>query len=531
MKKFLTIFVTILFCLYIIFDGLIKNSQAEAYLPKDWYVLPENDNSNSKSNIDSIDSIDASNFDINFEKKLTTSREENRLKDLNYSFDRIVSTNEEIFENLNKNLFSTEDSHNTKNLKTLDISESSNKRWALGKIAASFTVGTSGMLGLISGKGNSSLTLWWYPKAKEKANISTKKEEENIDLIDNVPTIAIYENQSDSELKKELAPIIKMVKIKNKKLNNNFDSEEMEKGLIKRAREFRKLAYSLSLVSNNIESEKQFCWYPYKLRNDVNIGASGKVLLAPITVSVGGDVFVRMEWVRLQSMKSQTTTKALLPMDKLQLEMQKMATMISRNLDRISSKMTESNRFDFDGLRMAIGLNASGNIFVAKAFGSIMGHIYFKKALCENQDKRILATIIKTEKNNNTNNNEIIDSDILVEGDASPKSLEIAKTLNIPYIIDSYPSNADTNNSNKSILKRTLYKPSAKRFVAGLEKSVKISRFFSNAIVRREDRLGDKKRWQISKVWSAYALSLTGTVGVATITGPMQMELEFSRKK
>lgn len=509
---------------------------AEAYLPKDWYVLPENDSSFDLKSLNSITTSATSDL----EKRLNS--EEGKLQDLNYSFDRILESNEDVFDNLNPNLSSSIIDTQVDTDFNKDSTTTKKKHWGLAKIGSIFTVGASGMLGLISGKGTTSLTLWWFPKPKAVAPTNTTvttKDVSNVDTnastsIDSnegIPTVAIYEEQSDGDLKKELSPIIKMAKIKNKKIDTNI----LEKNLIKRAKEFRKLAYSLSVVSSSLTSanvvssdpsQKPMCWYPYKLRCDLAISASGKVLLVPVTVSVGGEISLRMEWIRLQNQNpnsiNSSGAKALLPMDKLQLEMQKLTSVVAGNLNRITSKMTSTNKFDFNGIRLAIGMNASGNIFVAKATGSVTGHLYFKKSECKQEKNTVLL------KNNSSLEN-VMDQDILIEADANTRNFEIARSLEIPYVVDVVATSEDDNKS--MLTKRAFYKTSAKRFVAGLEKSVKVARFFSNAILKREERRAQKTRWQINKIWSGYALSLTGTVGVATVGGNMQIELEFERKK
>lgn len=506
---------------------------AEAYLPRDWYVLPEDDRT--------LD-LDANNSANNkavgdLEKRLgfRLNREEKKLQDLDYSFDRIVSTNEDIFDNLNSNLI-----NNTNN--TINKSITS-RGWGLGRISSIFTVSASGIFGLISGKGSTSLTLWWAPRPKETPKetpntIPVPASKEVLSETDGeIPTISIYEGASDSDIKKELASIIKVIKIKNK----NIDTRLLENGLIKRAREFKKLAYSLSAVSSAITAttapvttnnsnnvDKAMCWYPYKLRSDILIGANGNVLAKPVSITVGGDIFIRMEWVRLEhsgrseskiGTNKSSDIKASLPMDKMQLEMQKIATTVSGSLGKISSKMVKHDRFDFDGIRLAIGLNGSGNIYVAKVYASILGHLYFKKEECKGQ----VTTVVKNIGINKNNNEE---DEILIEGDANSRNFELARSLKIPYVLDSSPIS-----DSKSIFKRAFYKTKAKKFAAGLEKSVKIATFFSDSIVKREERSRWIKRWQINKVWSGYAISLTGTSGVVTVGGNMQMELEFTRKK
>ncbi|MBF0314095.1 MAG: hypothetical protein HQK52_11820 [Oligoflexia bacterium] len=480
MKKYIT-----LLLLFFLFStpAIIANASDEGYfdgdpghLPDSWYKLPEDNMANK-----SLAATAASG-----EVEAGNPR-------LSRSFERVMDTNEEIMSRLSSSTTEASDD------KTL----APKKHWRLTWISTLFTVSSSGLMGLITGKGTTSLHLWWRKKI-----LPNNKELQP--PTESTPTVAISPRMSDSQLTSELEPAIKLA-LASKKVS---DPKKFRDDVHVAAKNFRAVVKDLS----NLKSANDRCWWANKFRTDLVLTASGTVMVAPaVTVSMGGEVFVRMEWARLErdnNNKSNSSTGA--SSDKTELG--KFVNAMISNIEKIAATAeNENNPIQFNGIRVAIGMSAGGTVHVAKLSGSAIGHLYFKSDVCPNKNL------------DNKSLTAAVDESIWVEAAARPDYIQLAKSEGIPYKF--VPATPSLNGDNKSLMGRALYRVNSARFQNGLKKSVRIARYFTNIITKREEKRGERSKWEIFRVWSGFALSLTGTVGVATVSGISQIELEFNRAK
>lgn len=436
-----------------------------ATLPQDWYKLPETTGTplNQAENKKSFDDKGAEKAAI-IDKSLGT----------------IMSANEDLLSHLNPE-------------KSVQKG-----RWGLGGFESNITISSSGLLGILTLKGESTTKLVWRPKT---AKISSDEESEadvdaDADEDDTIP-IVINGSMTAKDLEEQLEPSIKAA-VATKKVKN---VARLRSNLKKVVSEFAGLTAALHYQPD------EYTWWINRLRLDIAADASGKVL--PFA-NVGSDIQFRLEFNRLQEEAPAPSTKAF--EKQMNSPLGRFITTMSRDLEVISNNHSEKSGFEVDSFRVGIGIGVEGKIFVAKVGAKVVGGLYFNKGKL----KPVTAASGSTAKNFLAEND-----DYLLGDKEIAEHVKYAQVNGVPFERELMEGDAN----NKNAMTRVIYRVSRAKFRNGLMRAIRMANFFTNAAGRRPG-----KSWQIQEVQTSFDISLGGTFVLTAVNGIATTEIFFNRK-
>lgn len=343
--------------------------------------------------------------------------------------------------------------------------------WKVKRVRTWLGLGASGKIGVVGFGGGKTVKVDWEPKKTAKSNEIV--EEDTADVV-------LNEYTEKSDLDAQIEPIIKNL-VKSGKVKNEA---ELRKNLKAKAVEFHEYTKGMYSVGDSV-------WYAKKLRLDLTISASGKI--KTFVVKVGGDVRVRLEWVRLAS-KSKDKARA----DKKSIiarSTSKLITKLSQDLTAATSSVSGKYGFDLSEVKLCLGMTAEGKVVVASVKGGINPCVYFGRQRITKSDKASYA---------------------IGNDDTFPMAKENSEGL---FEYASKNKIAYEKGSKESI-----FKVDRKKFRRGIQKAYKFGMKFAKKVTKKRYA---KKKWGIKAVKPSYSLSVSGSVGVAKLSGKAELELVF----
>ncbi|MDC0253808.1 hypothetical protein OAK75_02850 [Bacteriovoracales bacterium] len=321
-----------------------------------------------------------------------------------------------------------------------------NSSWKFSGFQTSLALGLSGKLGIYSWGGTKVLEVDWTRKEQQKAL------EENVISFNESTT----EESIDSQVKFIVGTMVDSGKVKNENL--------LSQGLKKTMKDFHILGESLSQMSFS-------GWRPNKLRLEMGIKATGKIVFGPV-VKVGGDVRLRLEWKSTGLKKRVTKTSN----KELKTFFEDMGDILFSSLPRYEKKGLSLSRVE-----IGLGLSAKGKIAIAELGGYGVPSVFFKKS--ENYNK-----IVKSEG---------LKGDILIMSEGQEKSFG----------------------------KNRMFKVKKRKVRKGLKKAFKFSYKFMEKF---GSKVSSRSQWKIKKIKSQFKFSLGGSLGPVKIKGTPHLALYFN---
>lgn len=367
--------------------------------------------------------------------------------------------------------------------------------WKLAGFQTSLAVGLSGNIGVVAFGGTKTIEVDWARKKQPK-----KEEVKEEDLESSTPTVTLNENHTKKDLNKALDPIVRQL---------------VETGRIKDEKTFRK---SLGSVSTDFyaytkglsTTRSNYVWRAGKIRLDMSFSADGKIATAGPLVKVGGDIRVRLEFVRIMP-KPQSADKAIENNDELTARDKKIARETRNLLDSLSYEATKSydeleKRYDMDAhdmqfkiIEVALGLSVEGKVGVAGLKGSVVPAVFF--------DRHSVASSTPIASNDKSFDGGFIP---VIAGETTDKGL-----------------------------KDSIFKVTRKRIRKGMKKAMKFAYKFSkkmnNRAKKRQERMAKGRRvrmpkWIVKKIKSQYKISVGGSVGPVKIKALPHLSLYWVNK-
>jgi len=330
-------------------------------------------------------------------------------------------------------------SHEILGLETKSIKNSS---WGFSGFQTSLALGLSGKLGIYSWGGTKVIEVDWARRKQERTF------EENVISFDESTT----EDAIDSKVDFIVAKLVDSGRVKNERL--------LTRELRKTMRDFHLLGESLSQMSFS-------GWVPKKLRLDMGIKATGKIVFGPL-VKVGGDVRVRLDWKRTKHKK----TKMKAPRKELKNFFEDMGSILFSSLPQYQKK-----GLSLYSVEIGLGIAAKGDIAIAELGGYAVPSVFFERSY----NKMITP---------------ILEGDILIMAQGQEKSLG----------------------------KSRMFKVKKRKVRKGLKKAFRFSYKFME---RFGSKVSPKSQWKIKKIKSQYKFSLGGSLGPVKITGTPHLALYF----
>ncbi|MCK5883538.1 MAG: hypothetical protein KAG61_07600 [Bacteriovoracaceae bacterium] len=288
-------------------------------------------------------------------------------------------------------------------------------------------------------------------------------------------TIPLTSKMTSNEILAEIGPAIQIA-LKSKKIKVK-DERLVRAGITNAASKYQKMI-------QGIESAPTSQWFVNKLRFDISISASGVVVPG---ASAGAAMRFRFEWSRKESDLVRTRINYKTPTSKF------VAAMLE-DVEFFELHSKGNPKFKLTSFLTGISLTASGNIALVKSKVGVAGYIYFAR-----RKARVASVPAKSTKYSYS---LLAKSTPQLESYANRSNIEFAK------------------NSNGT----TLFHLDRDNFRRGLLKAGEISRFFVDRAERSQGKV-----WGINIVENQFNLSVSGTVGVAGISGSSVFSMLYKR--
>ncbi len=366
---------------------------------------------------------------------------------------------------------------------------SGKKGWKLKGFQTSLALGLSGKLGILTFGGTKTIEIDWARRTKKEV-IEEKTEVET--------TIALDSTTSKKEMHKELEPIIQHL-VNSKKVT---DKKELRKNLLATANQFHAFAQGLNEVPKNK-------WAASKIRLDLSISASGKVAAPGPLVKVGGDIRLRLEWVRLMKSTDDKGRRTKISEKDLSKAEKKIASATKDLFNNLAVEVTgayeglkDEEKYDqygfaVESIEVGIGFSLEGKIGIASLKGGVTPSVFFGKH----------------------------------EGGYDLKESNKSTKGSINLIVDNRAANYDYAKSAKISydkgIKDSIFKMKRARVRKGIKKALRFGLKFAKKFNKKKDR---GRRWGVKKIKSQYKFSLAGTVGPVKLNATPHMSIYFKNK-
>ncbi len=330
--------------------------------------------------------------------------------------------------------------------------------WKLAAVMTDLSISASGWLGFLVQKGTPSVTTVWrkqYP-AKHAPDAVFSETESAADLVVGPETTSV-------DIERDLEPSVRAL-VSTGGVRNETN---LRRNLLSAAADFQNVTTLLSTVNPKGQ------WWVSRFRLDFAVDVSGNVTPA---VTLGAEAKVRFEWHRLRAKRPTPAAQALARnafagRPGLAENLVAFADHLGNDLSEIADgSSVKAKGFRAYGYRVGLGITAKGNVGVAKAVGTLTGHLYFARDV----SKPVVH----------------------------PKPTEGGEMLLV------------TNENDFGKIDR-------RAFRKGLRKALRIGRFFA----RHADQARGK--WKIHELRTGFDLSLGGKTGIVTVGGVASTEISF----
>ncbi|MGZ3774777.1 MAG: hypothetical protein ACXVCY_13210 [Pseudobdellovibrionaceae bacterium] len=353
--------------------------------------------------------------------------------------------------------------------------------WHLESFTTELSVVSSGLIGVLTGKGTATALAYWRRAAEKTAAPKNFAENEN----DSVPTLAAENISDDSSLKKEMEPIIKSALATGKIKDEGSFRRNMESAAV----DFYNLVTGL-------EQTQDLKWFVSGFRVEFSVSASGTLTPAVPITSVGGDVRVRFDWKRLAHKNQSAKFAFSKTQNKLQLSLQDLVTNLAQDFGAAFDEDSQMKGFKPYLLRIGLGFTASGTVGVAKSSASAVAYLTLSQNV-----KDPASSVVR-----------LVPSAaplLLIEQNPSQAHLDFAANNFIPVATDAKRAQA-------------VYSIDRGNFRKGLKKAIKMSHFFVAAGSK-----ADSKKWKLYQMKTSFEFSITGTVGLVKYGGASSADMAF----
>jgi hypothetical protein len=341
--------------------------------------------------------------------------------------------------------------------------------WRLSAVMTDLTISASGWLGFLVQKGSPAVTTIWRkqysgspPAVSSPAALVA---DETIPAAD----LQVGPESTPGDIERDLEPSVQALLA-----TGTIKGEtNLRRNLLAAAQDFQNTTILLASVKPKGQ------WWVSRFRLDFVVDVSGNVTPA---VGIGAEARVRFEWHRLRPKASPAPTPKTLVAFSRTPGLAENLVGFAGNLADDLSEIADGSAVSAKGFRaytyrVGLGISAKGNVGVAKAAGTLTGHLYFSRD--------VTKPVVH------------------------PKPSEGGATMNL--ISDAGPQN--------------VIPIDRQAFRRGLRKALRIGRFFA----RHADKARGK--WKIHELRTAFDLSFGGKTGVVTVGGVAATEISFYNLK
>lgn len=355
-----------------------------------------------------------------------------------------------------------------------------NSNWSLHSIRSQLALSSRGKLGILALKGSVATELRWF-------NSSHK----NIEFQEEVPesiNARLSSRSTEQEIDRTLRSIAEIA-YRSGRVSNKY-------------RMFEGLREAIYLVREMIQSApdtSSLYWSPEKFRLKMTFSSSGQVMPE---LSAGGHVNIRFDWLIFPN--HQKVSKKL--RSKTQQSYNDLVKGFCEDMGIYLRQEPMGSGWAVKNFQVIVGMSGSGDVGIAKAGAAVSGRLYFIPNLTLLADSK--RTLIEMSGSRYFN---------FIASQNDRHLEEFAVDNNIHF---------EKGKRDPRRTPDTVYRIDRSRFRTGLIKAHKISRFF----VKHANN-NRQAKWNLGEVRTDFALSIGGSIGVATISRLSELRIEFRKKE
>lgn len=403
--------------------------------------------------------------------------------------------------------------------------------WRLAAMSTEFGITTDGLFGALFSEGSASVVTKWIRADEGGASFSTDR----TGLIESKkkrPDLLITGTATSAAVVRQLEPSIRAALATGRIKNETA----LRKTLLSTAETFRHLTSRLSTLEVD---ENRF--QPSAFRLEIAVDGEGQ--LTPV-VSAGAEVKFRLDWVINNEDEGGTRIAANTTnsSDRIGKGIEDFVRSIAPDLDAAvrETPSIDQSGFKLSKVRVGLGISASYDFGVAESSASMMGSIVFgdneEEGGCYDPDgdgdchthKRHHHSVQRALQAQNLVTPASVDEGIrLIE--ISPKSqhLGYANATGIKLqALQSLSSMRAAPQNVPGAPDAVVYTIKHEDFRKGLMRAIDMAGFFT-----QHASTAQLSGWKIKEIETEYSVSLSGTLGLATVGGAGEIELEFENGK
>jgi hypothetical protein len=369
--------------------------------------------------------------------------------------------------------------------------------WRLAGLSTDFALTVDGTFGALLAEGVASVTATWLKDDDLGASSALASERGR------KSNLVIRGTATPDQVARELEPTIRAAL----STGRFRDEGALRRNVLAAASDFRAVAGQLSSLKALGSS-----FAPTAFRLEIGVNGDGQI--TPV-LAVGAEINLRFDWM-IQYGDSGALADEV-PQSELGRNLETFVRAVAPDLDAAAAeaRKVESDGYAFESVRIEIGPQANGTIGIASGGVNVMGGITFgsDRADCYDPDgdgdchQPPHPKLVSAESEG---------SIALIDSNPKPEHLSYASSIGAPFA------------ALKGPLPQAgvVYQISHRKFREGIRKAVRMGQFFAHHAAKA--RHG---KWRISEIESEFDLSLSGTVGLVTVGGTGELELEFIHKK
>lgn len=373
-------------------------------------------------------------------------------------------------------------------------------KFRLTNIRTSMGIGLKGLIGLSVAKGTSTMHLTWRKEGDRKSRDVTNKDDSDKTSPDN--SFFLDEESFENGGVKEIESIMSLVGQKFKKRKSREKIRSKLKG---------KFYEMLNIALNLGDLDHSLNWEVEVARFDVGISAKGDVTSF---ITLGGGLNFRFEFkpVKRDQLKMVNMEKVSSLFSRSQLvrseKISNLTSNLIEDLQTIGDDTDYNDQFYFNKIRIGFSESAKGDIGVVGLSGKVLGILHLRKKVWGSKAQKKLTPL------------KVTDGEYHYIVPYSKELEKFSKKNNLNYI-----SEEQVHGITGFSPRKIVYRISRRKIRRSLQRSIRMAKFFTNVIERKRF-----KKWNVYKIENDFSLSVTGKVGLASLTHTALFRIGFEKE-
>lgn len=354
-------------------------------------------------------------------------------------------------------------------------SEGESRPWKLEAYVTDLAITAEGTLGTLLMDGSAAVRAVWRRRGADGREHATER-------LGGKSPLVIQGSPDPKRMARELETVIRAAVATGRIRDERF----LRENVLAAGEDFRQLIGQVSKIRTGSTA-----WKLAGLRMAIGIEASGE--LTP-EVTGGVELSFRMDWDYVPSREPIRPSlvlprNALLAAPGIQPRMAELVRAIASDLGALTALERDENPvreagFEAETVIVSFGVTVEGEVGVAETATSAMASLVFEKS---EEEERAPAS-----------------ASLLAAG---VRGLNVIRP-------------AGTSGADEAV------RVDRERFRSGMRKALAIGGFFA-----RHSRAGENEQWAVEGLITEFELSVTGEVGLTTVSGSAAVEIEFARSE